>query len=53
MDAYHDRVCELAAGEVIERWRDRLGGVETFTHDNCWIMQQSLRLDDGHGVPPR
>ena len=53
MDAYHDRVCELAAGEVIERWRDRLGGVETFTRDNCWIMQQSLRLDDGHGVPPR
>ena len=53
MDVYHDRVCEHATAEVVAKWRDRLGGVEVFTGDNCWIMQQSLRLDDGHGIQVR
>ena len=53
MAAYHDRVSERAAAEVIAKWRDRLGGVESFTADNCWIMQQSLRLDDGHAIQVR
>ena len=53
MDAYHDRVCENAAAEVIAKWRDRLGGAESFTVDNCWVMSQSLRLDDGHTIQVR
>ena len=53
MDVYHDRVCESAAAEVIAKWRGRLGGAESFTVDNCWVMSQSLRLDDGHAIQVR
>ena len=42
-----------AAAEVIEKWKDRLGGVEQFTADNCWVMSQCLRLNDGYAMPVR
>jgi glyoxylase-like metal-dependent hydrolase (beta-lactamase superfamily II) len=53
MSTFHDLVRERAAEEVIAKWRDRLGGVEQFTSENCWVMSQSLRLDDGHAMPVR
>jgi glyoxylase-like metal-dependent hydrolase (beta-lactamase superfamily II) len=53
MGTFHQRVSERAAAEVIEKWRDRLGGVEQFTADNCWVMSQCLRLDEGYAMPVR
>jgi hypothetical protein len=38
---------------VIEKWKDRLGGVEQFTADNCWVMSQCLRLNEGYAMPVR
>jgi glyoxylase-like metal-dependent hydrolase (beta-lactamase superfamily II) len=53
MATFHDRVSEHAAAEVIAKWRDRLGGVEQFTADNCWVMSQCLRLNEGVAMPVR
>lgn len=53
MGTFHERVCEHAAAEVIEKWKDRLGGVEQFTADNCWVMSQCLRLNEGYAMPVR
>jgi hypothetical protein len=36
---------------LIEKWRGRLGGVETFGINHVFIMFQSLRLDD-NAKPP-
>lgn len=42
----YDAASAEAAQPVIEKWRGRLGGVETFAVNHTFIMYQSLRLDD-------
>jgi glyoxylase-like metal-dependent hydrolase (beta-lactamase superfamily II) len=42
----YDKAVGRAAGAVIEKWKGRLGGVETFGANHVFIMFQSLRLDD-------
>jgi glyoxylase-like metal-dependent hydrolase (beta-lactamase superfamily II) len=41
----YDAASAEAAQPVIEKWRPRLGGVETFAINHTFIMFQSLRLD--------
>jgi hypothetical protein len=41
----YDAASAEAAQPVIEKWRDRLGGVDTFAANHTFIMYQSLRLD--------
>jgi glyoxylase-like metal-dependent hydrolase (beta-lactamase superfamily II) len=48
--AYFDRLAAAAAGELIPRWADRLGGAAAFTHSHCLAM--SLALAHEWGVEP-
>ena len=41
----YDSASAEAAQPVIEKWRPRLGGVDTFAVNHTFIMYQSLRLD--------
>ena len=41
----YDAASAEAAQPVIEKWRPRLGGVDTFATNHTFIMYQSLRLD--------
>jgi glyoxylase-like metal-dependent hydrolase (beta-lactamase superfamily II) len=41
----YDAASAEAAQPVIEKWRLRLGGVDTFAVNHTFIMYQSLRLD--------
>lgn len=41
----YDAAAAEAAQPVIEKWRPRLGGVDTFAVNHTFIMYQSLRLD--------
>jgi glyoxylase-like metal-dependent hydrolase (beta-lactamase superfamily II) len=41
----YDAASAEAAQPVIEKWRPRLGGVDTFAVNHTFIMYQSLRLD--------
>jgi glyoxylase-like metal-dependent hydrolase (beta-lactamase superfamily II) len=42
----YNAAVEEAAEPVIDKWRDRLGGVEMFAANHTFIMYQSLRLDE-------
>ena len=41
----YDAASAEAAQPLIEKWRPRLGGVDTFAVNHTFIMYQSLRLD--------
>ncbi len=40
-----DNVAGQCAAEVEEKWGDRLGGVDIFTFDHCWIIAEHLNVD--------
>ncbi len=47
---YFNELARQAAAEVEPRWRDRLGGVEAFTHSHCLSM--TIALAHGWGIEP-
>ena len=44
-DVYLDAVAQECADLTEPNWVDRLGGVDVFTFDHCWIVVESLRID--------
>ena len=42
---YLDAVAQVCTDATLATWKDRLGGADTFTFDNCWVMVESLRTD--------
>lgn len=48
-NTYQDAVVNQCVQEMLPKWRDRLGGVEVYLADNCWVMQESL----GVQFPPQ
>ena len=42
---YLNAVAAKCYEEMQPRWKDRLGGVNTFLYDHCWVMVESLRID--------
>jgi hypothetical protein len=33
------------AGEMLSKWKDRLGGAEQFMDEHCFTMSEALRID--------
>ena len=42
---YLDAVAQACADETMPKWIDKLGGVDIFTFDHCWMMQEDMRID--------
>lgn len=42
---YIDRVAIKCVNTVTPKWKDRLAGYDTFIWDQCYAMEQSLRVD--------
>ncbi len=49
--AYLDGVAAQAAGAVVPRWIDKLGGADVYTQANAYELVESLRIDYGHLGP--
>src|ERR1700733_12990219 len=48
---YLDGVAAQAAGAVVPRWIDKLGGADIYTQANAYQLVESLRIDYGHLGP--
>jgi glyoxylase-like metal-dependent hydrolase (beta-lactamase superfamily II) len=48
---YLDGVAAQAAGAVVPRWIDKLGGADVYTQANAYQLVESLRIDYGHLGP--
>jgi hypothetical protein len=46
--AYLDGVAAQAAGAIVPRWLDKLGGADVYTLANAYELVESLRIDYGH-----
>jgi glyoxylase-like metal-dependent hydrolase (beta-lactamase superfamily II) len=44
-DNYIDRVVVQCVNAVTPKWRDRLAGFDVYIWDQCYAMEQSLRID--------
>jgi glyoxylase-like metal-dependent hydrolase (beta-lactamase superfamily II) len=44
-DSFIDRVAGQCVASVTRRWRSRLAGFDAFIWDQCYAMEQSLRID--------
>ncbi len=44
-DTYLNGVADLVCGEVLPRWRDRLGAADVFTRGHAWEVVERLRID--------
>lgn len=44
-DDYIDRVVIQCVNEVTPKWQDKLGGFDAFIWDQCYSIEQSLRID--------
>ena len=44
-------VAAQAAGAVVPRWIDKLGGADVYTQANAYELVESLRIDFGHLGP--
>ena len=42
---YLDAVAQACTDATVAVWKDRLGGADVFTFDNCWVTVESLRTD--------
>jgi hypothetical protein len=42
---YNDAINEQCAGEMLSKWKNRLGGTEQFTDEHCFTMSEALRID--------
>jgi len=45
VDDYTARVAGQCVTKLTPKWKSRLGGFDTFIWDNCYAMEQSLRVD--------
>ncbi|WP_394834429.1 MBL fold metallo-hydrolase [Pendulispora rubella] len=45
VDDYTARVAVQCVTTLTRKWKSRLGGFDTFVWDNCYAMEQSLRVD--------
>jgi glyoxylase-like metal-dependent hydrolase (beta-lactamase superfamily II) len=45
VDDYTARVAGQCVAKLTPKWRNRLGAFDTFVWDNCYAMEQSLRVD--------
>ncbi|WP_394840700.1 MBL fold metallo-hydrolase [Pendulispora brunnea] len=45
VDDYTARVAGQCVTTLTRKWKSRLGGFDTFVWDNCYAMEQSLRVD--------
>ena len=48
---YLDGAAAQAAGAVVPRWIDKLGGADVYTQANAYELVESLRIDYGHLGP--
>jgi hypothetical protein len=44
-DDYTARVAGHCVNELTAKWASKLGGYDTFVWDQCYAMEQSLRVD--------
>ncbi|GAB4463759.1 MAG: MBL fold metallo-hydrolase [Armatimonadaceae bacterium] len=44
-ETYFKKVVQTVYDDVRPRWRNRLGGADTYLYDNCWVMCESLVVD--------
>jgi len=44
-DAFLDVAAEECEKKTLRKWKNKLGGADVFTEDNCWTMGQFLRVD--------
>ena len=44
-DTYLDAVAQTCADATVPNWVDRLGAVDIWTFDHCWVVAESLRID--------
>jgi glyoxylase-like metal-dependent hydrolase (beta-lactamase superfamily II) len=49
INAYRDAQAQQCVDALLPRWRDRLGGVETFLPSHCAVMVEALNIDYGPG----
>jgi glyoxylase-like metal-dependent hydrolase (beta-lactamase superfamily II) len=47
VNAYRDAQAQKCVDELLPRWRDRLGGAETFLPSHCAVMVEALNIDYG------
>ena len=45
--AYRDAQAQKCVDDLLPRWRNRLGGTETFLPSHCAVMVQALAEDFG------
>ncbi len=46
-NTYFEKVVEVARGEMYNKWNGKLGGLDTYLKDDCWVMCESLSVDFG------
>lgn len=44
-ETYFDKVVEKTYQDVRSRWLGKLGGVDTYLRDNCWVVCEALVVD--------
>ena len=47
VNAYRDAQAQKCFDDLLPRWRDRLGGTETFLASHCAVMVEALNIDYG------
>ena len=46
-NTYFEKVVETARLEMFQKWNGKLGGLDTYLKDDCWVMCESLSVDFG------
>ena len=44
-DGFIDEVAARCVNELTPKWADQLAGFDVFIWDQCYAMEQSLRID--------
>ncbi|XLS30718.1 hypothetical protein ACJD0Z_07780 [Flavobacteriaceae bacterium M23B6Z8] len=44
-DTYFEKVVSIATEEMKEKWKGKLGGLDTYLRDDVWVMCESLSVD--------
>jgi glyoxylase-like metal-dependent hydrolase (beta-lactamase superfamily II) len=52
-DKYLNSVAQACYEVMLPKWKDRLGGTDSFLYDHCWVMMESLRIDFAPPAPPK
>jgi glyoxylase-like metal-dependent hydrolase (beta-lactamase superfamily II) len=46
-NTYFEKVVEAARSDMHTKWNGKLGGLDTYLKDDCWVMCESLSVDFG------